>query len=78
MLKKLRVNTMGRPQDVTPLLTANNLGKCIKTHRRLLLDKCLCMTQAKTGHQLKLCELVIQVNLSVAVARVKRGCKLLV
>lgn len=68
MFKKSMVNTVGRPQYVTPLLKANNLGKCVKTYKCLLLDKCLCMTQAKMGQQLKLYEQIILVNLSVSVA----------
>lgn len=78
MFKKLMVNTMGRPQYVTPLLKANNLGKCVETHKCLFLDKRLCMTQVKMGQQLKLYERIIQVNLSVSVVRVKWGCKVLV
>lgn len=57
MVNELLVNTKGRPQYLTPLIQVNNSGKCV------LLDKCLCMTQAKTGQQLKLHELLIEANL---------------
>lgn len=76
MLHELLVNTKGRPQYLKPLIQVNYPGKCVKTHKCVLLGKCLCMTQAKTGQQLKLHELIIEANLPTSVSGVKRGCKL--
>lgn len=75
-VNELLVNIKERPQYLKPLIQVNNPGKCVKTYKCVLLDKCLCMTQAKTGQQLKLHELIIEANLPTSVSQVKRGCKL--
>lgn len=49
MFKKLMVNTAGRAEYVTPLLKANNAGKCVITHKCLFVhDSCKDRTTVKS------------------------------